>query len=53
MVEKIGVILRKQLVSMLEDRTVEIAEIEKCVDEFQAYFTRFLNDLVDSSVLLK
>lgn len=38
---------------LLEDRTVEIAEIEKCVDEFQAYFTRFLNDLVDSSVLLK
>ena len=38
---------------LLEDRTVEIAEIEKCVDEFQAYFTHFLNDLVDSSVLLK
>lgn len=38
---------------LLEDRTVVIAEIEKCVDEFQSYFTRFLNDLVDSSVLLK
>ena len=38
---------------LLEDRTVEIDEIEKCVDEFQAYFTRFLNNLVDSSVLLE
>lgn len=38
---------------LLEDRSVEITEIEKCVDEFQAYFTRFLNNLVDSSVLLK
>lgn len=38
---------------LLEDRTVEIVEIEQCVDEFQSYFTRFLNDLVDSSVLLK
>ena len=24
---------------LLEDRTMEIDEIEKCVDEFQAYFT--------------
>lgn len=38
---------------LLEDRTVGIDEIEKCVDEFQSHFTRFLNDLVDSSVLLK
>lgn len=38
---------------LLEDRTVKIEEIEKCVDEFQSHFTRFLNDLVDSSVLLK
>lgn len=38
---------------LLEDGTVEITEIEKCVDEFQSYFTRFLNDLVDSSMLLK
>lgn len=38
---------------LLEDKTVEIAEIEKCIDEFQSYFTRFLNDLVDSSVLLE
>lgn len=38
---------------LLEDGTVEITKIERCVDEFQSYFTRFLNDLVDSSVLLK
>lgn len=38
---------------LLEDKSVKIDEIERCVDEFQSYFTRFLNDLVDSSVLLK
>lgn len=39
--------------NLIHDRTVDIDKIEKCVDEFQAYFTQFLNDLVDSSVLLK
>lgn len=38
---------------LLKDGSVQINEVEKCVDEFQSYFTRFLNDLVDSSVLLK
>lgn len=30
-----------------------IIEIEKCLDEFQRHFTLFLNDLVDSDVLLE
>lgn len=38
---------------LVEDRSVKIEELEKCVDEFQAYFTSFLNKLVDSSVLLE
>lgn len=38
---------------LLEDGTVEITEIERCIDEFQEHFTQFLNALVDSSVLLK
>lgn len=31
---------------------VSMSEIERCVDEFQAYFTRFLNDLVDADVVV-
>lgn len=38
---------------LIEDKTEKLTEIENCVDEFQSYFTRFLNDLVDSSTLLK
>ena len=38
---------------LVKDASVPIKEIEKCVDEFQSHFTRFLNDLVDADVLLK
>lgn len=33
--------------------TVTIPELEMCVDEFQKHFTRFLNEIVDSDVLLR
>lgn len=36
-----------------QDLSDSVNEIERCVDEFQAYFTRFLNDLVDADVLLE
>lgn len=37
---------------LLKDTSIDVSKIEKCVDDFQMFFTRFLNDLVDSSVLL-
>lgn len=41
------------LQEMVNEGTVSIDVLEKCVDEFQEYFTRFLNEIVDSDVLLK
>lgn len=38
---------------LIEDSNISVSEIERCVDEFQAYFTRFLNDLVDADILLE
>lgn len=37
---------------LLDDKETNIEELEKCVDEFQDHFTRFLNDLVDTNTLL-
>lgn len=37
---------------LLKDANVSVEEIEKCVDDFQMFFTKFLNDLVDSDILL-
>lgn len=36
----------------LLDECVPINELEKCIDEFQGHFTRFLNELVDADTLL-
>lgn len=38
---------------LVERPDISVSEIERCVDEFQTYFTRFLNDLVDADVLLE
>lgn len=38
--------------NLYEQNVYNIDVIEKCVDEFQLYFTCFLNDLVDSDLLL-
>lgn len=38
---------------LVNDSSVPINEIEQCVDEFQVYFTRFLNELVDADVLVR
>ena len=40
------------IAELLDDKETNIKELEKCVDEFQDYFTRFLNDLVDTNTLL-
>lgn len=36
----------------LLDECVSINALEKCIDEFQGHFTRFLNELVDADTLL-
>lgn len=38
---------------LVRDGKTRMLEIEKAIDEFQGYFTRFLNDLVDADLLLK
>ena len=38
---------------LVERPDISVSEIERCVYEFQTYFTRFLNDLVDADVLLE
>ncbi len=38
---------------MVKSSPQNIELIENCIDEFQAYFTRFLNELVNSDVLLE
>ena len=37
---------------LMNHRGVDNVELEGCVDEFQAHFTRFLNEIVDADVLL-
>lgn len=37
---------------LFEENPSAVNEIEMCVDAFQSYFTRFLNDLVDADLLL-
>ena len=38
---------------LVREGAIEKNEIEQSIDEFQAHFTRFLNDLVDADLLLK
>lgn len=38
---------------LVKDGSIGKDEIEQSIDEFQAHFTRFLNDLVDADLLLK
>lgn len=38
---------------LLSDTNMNIEELENSIDEFQSYFTKFLNDLVDADVLLR
>ena len=38
---------------LFESGESAVSELEKCVDEFQGFFTRFLNDMVDIDFLLK
>ncbi|MFM1582067.1 AbiH family protein [Helcococcus bovis] len=39
--------------NIYEDKNINHENLEKSIDEFQKYFTIFLNDLVDSDILLK
>ena len=43
----------KSISDMYKSREYSTLELEECIDIFQEHFTRFLNDLVDSDVLLK
>lgn len=38
---------------LVNDSSIPIKEIEQCVDQFQIYFTRFLNELVNADVLVE
>lgn len=38
---------------LIETGKIDISDLERSVDEFQGYFTRFLNELVDADLLLK
>lgn len=38
---------------LIETGTIRKNELEKAIDKFQGYFTRFLNELVDADLLLK
>lgn len=40
-------------ISELFNEHVSIKELEPCIDEFQACFTKFLNELVDADILLE
>jgi len=38
---------------LVKDGIIGVTELERCVDEFQSLFTRFLNDIVDADLLIR
>ncbi len=38
---------------LYDEGKVSVDELERCIDEFQSHFTRFLNEIVDADTLVK